>query len=139
MFRRCFSMKNFRYLIFISILSSVFVGLYRQSEKTGFRRFWTSFKGATVIAAILAGLLPNPAPMEASENRPSTSIERLVGTPRCGFKPDPNQSQPTKQIVSLISEDPGLVRAAEEACNNQKVQENINNLQDELAKGNDNP
>ena len=134
-------MKIFRYILFLSILSSLFIRLYRQSDKKGFRKWWLSFRMAAVIAAILAGLIPNP--VEASENLPSTSnlssIERLVGTPRGGFKPDPNQSQSTKQIVSRISEDPGLVRAAEEACNNQRVQENINHLQDELAKGNDNP
>ena len=28
---------------------------------------------------------------------------------------------------------------AEKACKNQRVQDNINHLQDELAKGNDNP
>lgn len=42
-------------------------------------------------------------------------------------------------MVSRIKEDPGLVRVAEEACNSQQVQDNINHLQDELAKGNDNP
>ena len=43
---------------------------------------------AAFIAAILAGLIPNP--MEASEtsNSPSTSIEWVVDTFRGGFKPD---------------------------------------------------
>ena len=44
-----------------------------------------------------------------------------------------------EKIVSRIKEDPTLVRAAEQACNDQRVQNSINHLQDELAKGNDNP
>jgi len=44
-----------------------------------------------------------------------------------------------KTITSIIDADSGLIRLAEEACNNQRVQDNINHLQDELAKGNDNP
>jgi putative component of toxin-antitoxin plasmid stabilization module len=38
-----------------------------------------------------------------------------------------------------IKEDPGLVRAAEEACKNMDVQKDINHLEEELAKGNENP
>lgn len=44
-----------------------------------------------------------------------------------------------KTITSIIDADSGLVRLAEEACNNQKVQDNDNHLQEELAKGSDNP
>ena len=43
------------------------------------------------------------------------------------------------KIVSKIKEDAGLVRAAEEACKSDKVQTDINRLEEELAKGNDNP
>ena len=39
-------------------------------------------------------------------------------------------------MVSRIIEDPGLVRAAEKACKDQEVQDGINHLIDELAKGN---
>ena len=131
-------MKILKYILFLSILSSLFLLVYRQSDKKGFRKWWISFR----MAAILAGLIPNP--VEAIEtSTPSTSnsssIERLVDTLRGGFKPDPNQGQFKKRIVSRIREDPGLVRAAEEACNNQQVQDNINHLEYELSKGNDNP
>lgn len=44
-----------------------------------------------------------------------------------------------KEIRSRIKEDPGLVRAAKEACKNMDVQKDINHLEEELAKGNENP
>jgi hypothetical protein len=123
----------------IQSFSQHFFVIYRQSDKKGFRKWWISFRMAAFIAAILAGLIPNP--VEASEtyipsNSSSISIERVVDTLRGGFKPDPNQ---VKRIVYRIKEDSGLVRLAQEACKNQRVQDNINHLQDELAKGNDNP
>ena len=43
------------------------------------------------------------------------------------------------EIVSRIKEDAGLVRAAEEACKNTDVQKDVNHLEEQLAKGNDNP
>ena len=81
--------------------------------------------------------------METSEtyipsNSPSTSIESVVDTLRGGFKPDPNHNSGRK-ISSLIKNDFGLVRAAEEACKNADVQKDVNHLETELAKGNDNP
>lgn len=39
----------------------------------------------------------------------------------------------------MINADPGLVRLAEDACRNQDVQDGINRLQNQLAKGNNNP
>jgi putative component of toxin-antitoxin plasmid stabilization module len=94
---------------------------------------------AAFIAAILSGLIPNP--VEASEtyipsNSPSISIERVVDTLRGGFKPDPNQ---VKGIVYRIKEDDGLVRAAQEACKNADVQKDVNHLEEQLAKENQNP
>lgn len=44
-----------------------------------------------------------------------------------------------KKISSIIDADSGLIRFVEKACKNQKVQDNINHLQNKLAKGNDNP
>jgi putative component of toxin-antitoxin plasmid stabilization module len=132
-------MKILRYLIFLSILSGIFFVIYRQSDKKGFRKWWISFRMAAFIAAILAGLIPNP--VEASEtyipsNSSSISIERVVDTLRGGFKPDPNQG---KGIVYRIKEDAGLVRAAQEACKNADVQKDVNHLEEQLAKGNENP
>ena len=66
----------------------------------------------------------------------STSIEWVVDTFRGGFKPDPNQG---KGIVYRIKEDPALVRAAKEACKNADVQKDVNHLEEQLAKVNDNP
>lgn len=135
-------MKILKYILFLSILSSLFLLVYRQSDKKGFRKWWISFRMAAFMAAILAGLIPNP--VEASETyTPSTSnsssIERLVDTLRGGFKPDPNQGQFKKRIVYRIKEDFGLVRAAKEACKNADVQKDINHLEEKLAKGNQNP
>ena len=42
-------------------------------------------------------------------------------------------------MVYRIKEDAGLVRAAESAYKDRNVQDGINHLIDELAKGNDNP
>ena len=44
-----------------------------------------------------------------------------------------------KEIIYRIKEDAGLVRAAKEACKNADVQKDINHLEEELGKGNNNP
>jgi len=126
-------MKILRYIIFLSILSGIFFVIYQQCDEKGFRRWWISFRMATFIAGILAGFISNP--VEASEtyipsNSSSISIERVVNTLRGGFR---------REVVSLIKEDAGLVRAAKEACKNADVQKDVNHLEEELAKGNKNP
>ena len=55
-----------------------------------------------------------------------------------GFKSNPNQGQFKKGIVSRIKKDAGLVHTAEEACKNVDVQKDVNHLEDQLAKGNEN-
>ena len=87
---------------------------------------------AAFIAAILAGLIPNP--VEAPSNSSSISIERVVDTLRGGFKPDPSQGQFKKGIVYRIKEDAGLVRAAQDACKNADVQKDVNHLEEEFRK-----
>lgn len=72
-------MKILRYIIFLSILSCIFLVIYRQSDKKGFRRWWMSFKVAVVIAASLAGLIPNP--VEATYPY-STNATQPVGMER---------------------------------------------------------
>lgn len=52
---------------------------------------------------------------------------------------DENVTNRKIEIVSKIKEDAGLVRAAKEACKNADVQKDINHLEKQLAKGNDNP
>lgn len=51
----------------------------------------------------------------------------------------PRDKRRAKTIISLINTDSSLTRLAEEACKNQKVQKDVNHLQNELAKGSDNP
>lgn len=51
-------MKILKYIIFISILSSLFFVIYRQSDKKSFYRWRISFKTAVLIAASVAGLIP---------------------------------------------------------------------------------
>ena len=83
-----------------------------------------------------------PQNAEATDSANATqpaAIERVVETLRGGFKPDPSQGQFKKKIVYRIKEDSGLVRPAEEACNNADVQKDVNHLEEQLAKGNDNP
>ena len=54
-------MKILKYIIFISILSSIFFIIYRQSDKEGFHKLWAALKLAAIIAGILAGLIPTSA------------------------------------------------------------------------------
>ena len=42
-------------------------------------------------------------------------------------------------MISRIDEDPGLVRAAEEVCNNMLVQVDVNRLADKLEEGHEQP
>jgi hypothetical protein len=73
-------MKILRYLIFLSILSGIFFVIYRQSDKTGFHRWWMAFKTAAFIAAILAGLIPASAEaIEPSVNNNQVVHERVIG------------------------------------------------------------
>jgi hypothetical protein len=50
-------MKVLKYILFLSILSGIFLVIYRQSDKKGFRRWCIHFKTAVFVAAILAGLI----------------------------------------------------------------------------------
>ena len=133
-------MKILKYLVFLSILSGIFLVIYRHSDKKGFRRFWVSIKIAILIAAILADLIPHNA--EATDSTNATQpvvIERVVETPRGGFKPDPSQGQFKKEIVYRIKENPALVREAERMGRDQAAQKDVNNLIEQLSLGNDNP
>lgn len=66
----------------------------------------------------------------------SVVMERIIENPRGGYR---SSSEDEVRLVYRIKEDPGLVRAAEKACENRKVQSGINHLIDELEKGNPNP
>ena len=44
-----------------------------------------------------------------------------------------------KFLISRIKEDEGLIAAAEKACKNKDVQDDINHLMDQLSQGNMNP
>jgi hypothetical protein len=72
-------MRIFKYIVFISILSSIFFVIYRQSDKKGFRRWWTSFKTAIIFSAIAASLSPvNPEVIEPPGNNNQVYQERLL-------------------------------------------------------------
>ena len=72
-------MKIFKYLIFLLILSGIFVLIYRQSDEKGFRRWWISFKIAVLTAAIAAGLIPlNTEAIESPGNNNQVYQERLL-------------------------------------------------------------
>lgn len=70
-------MKLFKYSIFLLILFGIFVVVYRNCNKKGFRRLFVSIKLAIIITAILSGLIGENA--EAVEHYGTTinpSIER---------------------------------------------------------------
>jgi len=72
-------MKLLKFITFLSILGSIFIVIYRQSDEKGLRTWWKSFKIAVLVAAIAAGLIPNR--VEASEPYVSNnqfSIERVL-------------------------------------------------------------
>ena len=72
-------MKLFKYSIFLLILFGIFVVVYRNCNKKGFRRLFVSIKLAIIIAAILSGLIGENA--EAVEHYGTTinpSMERVL-------------------------------------------------------------
>ena len=72
-------MKLLKYAIFLSTLGSIFLVIYRKSDDIGFRRWWTSIRTAVLIAAILAGLIPNcVGAIEPTGNNNQVYHERLV-------------------------------------------------------------
>ena len=72
-------MRILKHIIFISILSGIFVLIYRQSDEKGFRRWWISFKPAVLTAAIAAGLIPfNTEAIESPGNNNQVYQERLL-------------------------------------------------------------
>jgi len=72
-------MKFLRYIIFLSILCSIFFLIYRQSDKKGFRRWRTSFKTAIIFSAIAAGFIRvNPEAIEPLGNNNQVYQERLL-------------------------------------------------------------
>lgn len=50
------NMKLLKFIIFLSILGSIFLIVYRNSDNKGLRKLWISFKITIVIAASLASL-----------------------------------------------------------------------------------
>ena len=72
-------MKIFRYLIFLSILCSIFFVIYQKCDEKGFRRWRTSFKTAIIFSAIAAGLIPvNIKAIEPTGNNNQVYQERLL-------------------------------------------------------------
>ena len=104
-------MKILRYLIFLSILSGIFFLIYRQSDEKGFRRWWTSLKMATIIAAILAGLIPSPVQaIEPHVSNNSPSIERTLSNKELDLLDDPNSQAilvKTGDSTSSVPTSPG--------------------------------
>ena len=81
-------MKILKYIIFFSVFGGIFLIVYRNFDSKGLGRFWSSLKMATIIAAVLAGLIPGS--VEASENSfpndsSSTRLERVAKSLRAGF------------------------------------------------------
>ena len=73
-----------------------------------------------------------------------------MGQLRAGYRSDENQDKKKDQtpiqgecrprvLQSRINEDEGLIKAAEKACRNRKVQNDINAMEEQLRQGNMNP
>ena len=87
-------MKLLKYIIFLSILNSRVLVIYRQSDEKGFRRLRVSIQMAILIAATLTGLIPYNTEATYSTNATQPDvIERSLETPRGGFKTDPSQER----------------------------------------------
>ncbi|MFT4851081.1 MAG: hypothetical protein ACI83B_003645 [Sediminicola sp.] len=53
-------MRKIKYIVFLSILGSLFLVIYSNSNQKGLRRLRTSFTIAVAVAAILSGLILSP-------------------------------------------------------------------------------
>jgi|GEM_PF-1111596 len=71
-------MKILRYLVFLSILSSLVFVIYCQSDEKGFRRWWTSFKAVVIIAASLSGLVSEDAEAQDFNSFKNTSEQVIL-------------------------------------------------------------
>ena len=72
-------MKILKYIVFLSILTSIFFLIYRQSDQKGLRKLWISFKIVVLVAAIVAGLIPaNTEAVELDRNNHQVYQERLL-------------------------------------------------------------
>ena len=70
-------MKLFKYSVFLFILFGVFVVVYRNCTKKGFRRLFVLIKLAIIVAAILSGLIgENAEAVEPYGTNINPSIER---------------------------------------------------------------
>ena len=71
-------MKFLKYIVFLSILISIFFVIYPQSNEKGFHKWYRPFKIAVLIAVSGAGLLlANTEVMLASGNNNQVYQERL--------------------------------------------------------------
>ena len=62
-------MKILKYIIFISILTSLFFVIYSQSDNKGFCRWYIYFKVLVLLAASIASLIPiNTQAIEPTRN-----------------------------------------------------------------------
>jgi len=64
-------MKLFKFIFFLSILGSIFLVIYTQSDDKSLRRWWRSFKIAVLLAAIATGLIPYNAEATYRKTVPS--------------------------------------------------------------------
>ena len=127
-------MKIWKYLIFLSILSTIFLVIYRKSNKKGFSRLALSFRIAVFFAAVLSGLisvkgfeyLENNHPgylfrsetaIMCSTGKGSNSVPTVPG--RNNYQPikspRPNRNvflQPYPRAPKLVPELPGAPRGA---------------------------
>lgn len=77
--------KFFRYLVFLSIFSFVFLAVYRGSQHKGFRRLMVAFKLAVIITAVKTGFINSPDLINNNTDNPTlepTAINKNYQIPK---------------------------------------------------------
>ena len=133
-------MKSLKYLLFLSILGGIFIRVYRQSDKKGFRRWWVCFKIAAQIAAGLVGLIPVCAQANENDfpnNSSSPPIEWAIQSLRAGFT-NMNQRylQPHKINKTIFESDNKIKKAYDNLVQSNKPLKNkFDALEKNLSQG----
>ena len=109
-------------------------------DSKGLVRYWISFRLAVVIAAILAGLIPNP--VQASENdfpnnSSLTPIEQSVKSLRAGFTSmNERYLKPHKIDKTVFASDEKLSKEYDKLVkSNQSLKKKFDGLEKKISQG----
>ena len=103
-------MRILKYIMFISILSGLFFIVWKRSEQKGFRRWWSSFRRAVFLAAILTGLINDPIKaFEPPESNNGVYQERIRDQEYALWENDKKVVMAKGGGSGNISPSPGLI------------------------------